>query len=138
MLFDPGLSTLSDLADYVDEHRRRPCPEATAWLRAHDWTNVDEAPHEYAYHLLVDFLPVLGPIFRAGAIERLGSEPFWAALTWVSVKDLTEEEYAFLFARWFWRYRDSYGKRVEEGSIGPGSRAMVALARDREGSPQMG
>jgi len=125
MVFDPGISTLDDFTDYVEEFRHKPCPEAVAWLRKHDWTNVDEAPPEYAYQLLLEFGDMQGPIFRAGTIENLGSDPFWAAMTWVSIAGLTDEEYRYLFGRWFWRYRQSYGKMVEGGSIWPGSRAIV-------------
>jgi len=125
IVFDPGISSLDDFTDFVEEFRHKPCPDAIAWLRKHDWTNVDEAPFEYAYQLLLEFGDVQGPIFRGGTIERLGEDPFWAALTWVSIAGLDDDEYAYLFGRWFWRYRNSYGKLVEEGSIWPGSRAIV-------------
>lgn len=125
LIFDPGITTLDAFTDYVEEFRHRPCPEAIAWLRRHDWSNVHEAPLEYAYQLLLEFADVQGPIFRGGTIERLGEDPFWAALAWVSIPDLTSEEYAYLFGRWFWRYRNSYGRMVVEGTIWPGSRAMV-------------
>jgi hypothetical protein len=125
LLFDPDRTTFKAFVDYVEEFRHRPCPGAMAWLRAHDWYDVDDAPPEYAYHLLLEFSDVLGPVLRGGTVECLGKDPFWAALAWVSIGGLNSDEYNYLFSRWFWRYRNSYGKRVEEGSIGPGSRAMV-------------
>ena len=124
MIFEPNINTLSDFADYVEANRYKPCPQAVGWLRRHDWTNVDEAPLDFAYHLLVEFLDVLGPIFRAGTIERVGKEPFWAARAWMTVAGLTAEEYGYLFSRWCYRYPDAMGRALE-GSLTPGSRAIV-------------
>lgn len=126
-MFDPGTATLAEFADYVEEHRTKPCPQAVAWLRGHDWTNVDEAPLDFAYFLVLEFLDVLGPIFRAGAVMRIGSDPFWAAHTWLTVPDLTPAEYHYLYSRWAYRF-PQYRAKVEEGSVAPGSRAIVPSA----------
>jgi hypothetical protein len=131
MIFEPGQGTLADLADHIEKTRRRPCPQAVACARSHDWTTVGQAPIEFAYQLLLEYLDVLGPAFRGGTIERVGSDPFWAARSWMTVGGLTEEEYAYLFVRWFYRYRDTWGKRAEEGVIWPGCRAMVMPASGR-------
>lgn len=125
MIFEPGETTLADFADFIEEYRYKPCPQAVAWARAHDWDTVHLAPIDFAYHLLVEFLDVLGPTFRAGTIRRVGEDPFWAARAWMTVKGLTDEEYHYLFARCYYRYRDTFGKRVLEGSLTPGSRAIV-------------
>lgn len=130
-VFDPGITTLDAFADYVEEFRYKPCTEAIAWLRQHDWTDVDEAPFEYAYHLLLEFRDVQGPIFRAGTVERLGGHPFWAALAWITIPGLDPGEYGYLFSRWYYRYPER-GRLVLEGSIAPGSRAIV-LDVSREG-----
>jgi hypothetical protein len=42
----------------------------------------------------------------------------------MTVPGLTLEEYGYLMVRWWYRYPDMR-KRVEEGSLGPGSRAIV-------------
>lgn len=132
-IFEPNLNTLEDFADYVEERRHRPCPGAVAWLRKHDWTNVDEAPPEFAYNLLLEFRDNLGPIFRAGTIEVLGKDPFWAARTWISIGGLTVGEYNYLLARWYFRYPD-LAKRAREGSVWPGGRAIVMPAAGRGSS----
>jgi len=131
MIFEPGQGSLAELADYIEETRHRRCPEAVAFAKSHDWTTVDQAPPEFAYQLLVEYLDVLGPAFRAGTIIGVGSKPFWAARTWLTVGGLTKEEYAYLFMRWFYRYRDTWGKEAEEGSIWPGCRAIVIPAAGR-------
>ena len=118
----PGV-TLNDFADFVEEFRQKPCPEAVAWLRTHDWTNVDEAPLDFAYHLLLEFKEVQGPIFRAGTIQRIGDSPFWSARAWMTINGLTREEYHFLFAR-AWP-KEQFRERVLNGSLEPGSRAIV-------------
>lgn len=130
MIFDPGITTLDDFTDYVEANRAKPCRQAVAWLRTRDWTNVDEAPFEFAYHLLLEFRDVQGPIFRAGTIERVGQDPFWAARAWMTVPGLTTEEYAYLMVRWWYRYPDMR-KRAEDGSLGPGSRAIVVPTAGR-------
>jgi len=130
MIFEPGQGTLEELAAYIEETRHRPCPEAVAFARKHDWTNVDQAPPEFAFQLLVEYLDVLGPAFRAGTVITVGREPFWAARTWMSVPGLTPEEYGYLMMRWWYRYPDMR-KRVEEGSLAPGGRAIFTLASGR-------
>jgi hypothetical protein len=91
---------------------------------------VDQAPLEFAYQLLVEYLDVLGPAFRAGTVIGVGREPFWAARAWMTVPGLTTEEYAYLMVRWWYRYPDMR-KRAEDGSLGPGSRAIVVPAAGR-------
>jgi len=125
MIFDLGVTTFDEFTDYVEEFIHKPCPEAIACLRGHDWTSMGEAPFEYAYQLLLEFGNVQGPAFRGGTIVRLGEDPFWAAMAWMNIAGLTDEEYRYLFGRWFWRYRERYGRMVEEGSLLPGSRAIV-------------
>lgn len=133
MIFDPNITTLDEFTDYVEANFHKPCPEAVAWLRRHDWTNVDEAPLDFTYHLVLEFLAVLGPIFRAGAIQRLGDEPFWAARAWMTIPGLTPAEYGYLYSRCCYRYPEMR-KRVEGGSLAPGSRAIVVKAAGRGSS----
>jgi hypothetical protein len=123
MIFEPGYQDLNDLADHIEVTRPRECREAVACARSHTWETVHYAPIEFAYQLLVEYLDVLGPAFRGGTVKRVGDSPFWAARSWMTVKGLTDEEYHFLFARS--QLKDKFVERVLDGSLEPGSRAIV-------------
>jgi len=126
MIFDFGICEFSDFADYMEANLPKPCSSAVEYARTRTWENVDESSPEFGYHLLLWFKDVQGPMFRSGTVQVVGGDPFWSAMAWVSIAGLTDEEYRYLFGRWFWRYRNSYGKMAEEGSIWPGSRAIVS------------
>jgi len=123
LIFDPGYMDLNDLADHIEATRPKECVDAVAFARTHTWEDVHLAPIEFGYQLLVEYLDVLGPGLRGGAIKRMGDSPFWAARTWMTVKGLTDEEYNFLFARS--QLKDKFVERVLDGSLEPGSRAIV-------------
>jgi hypothetical protein len=123
MIFEPGHLDLNDLADHIEATRPKECVEAVRCARSHTWETVYYAPIEFGYQLLVEYLDVLGPAFRGGTIKRMGDSPFWAARTWMTVKGLTDEEYHFLFARA--QLKDKFVERVLDGSLEPGSRAIV-------------
>ena len=130
MIFDYGINTLADFTTYFKDRLDKPCDAAVDWGYNHTWEDVVEGmPFEFAYEMLRQFLDVLGPLFRRGAILLLGREPFWSALTWMTVAGLTQEEYAFLFARGY--PKENFARRVLDGSLEPGSRATVGLAAGR-------
>lgn len=132
-VFDYGINTLADFTTYFKDRLERPCDGAVDWGYNHTWEDVSfDMPKEYAYEMLRQFLDVIGPVFRRGTILLLGQEPFWSALTWMTVRDLTPEEYAFLFARGY--PKTKFAERVLDGSLEPGSRAIVGLAAGRGSS----
>lgn len=132
-VFDYGITTLAEFVDYFKDRLDKPCDDAVDWGYNHTWEDVSVGmPPEYAYEMLRQFLPVIGPLFRRGAILLLARDPFWAALTWVSVGGLTDEEYGFLFARGYSKER--FARKVLEGSIRPGERAIVDEAAGRGSS----
>jgi len=125
MIFDHGINELSDFADYLEETRGTGCEVATAWARTHTWEDVDvDAPLELAYYLLLEYLPVLGPHFRAGTILSIGRDPFWAARTWLAVPGLTDAEYQYLFARAYPKYSDRLVRWVGNG-VAPASQPSL-------------
>jgi len=118
MIFDHGINELSDFADYLESTRDARCEAAIVWARTHTWEDVDvDAPLELGYHLLLEYLPVLGPHFRAGTILSIGRDPFWSARTWLAVPGLTDAEYHYLFARAYPKYGDRLLAHVEEGML---------------------
>jgi hypothetical protein len=126
MIFDHGVNELSDFADYLEETRGTGCELAIAWARGHTWEDVDvDAPLELGYYLLLEYLDVLGPHFRAGTILSIGRDPFWSARTWLAVPGLTDEEYLYLFARAYPRYGDRMLGWLEKGTA-PASRPLPA------------
>jgi hypothetical protein len=129
MIFDHGINELSDFANHLEATRRTDCEAAKAWARSHTWEDVDVGvPLELAYHLLLEYLPVLGPHFRAGTILCIGRDPFWSARTWIAVPDLTEAEYRYLFARAYPTYGERLVRWVENGTV-PASRPLPAAGQ---------
>ena len=125
MIFDHGINELSDFADHLEETRAVGCEVATAWARGHTWEDVDVGvPLELAYYLLLQYLPVLGPHFRAGTILCIGRDPFWAARTWLAVPGLTDAEYQYLFARAYPKYSDRLVRWVGNG-VAPASQPSL-------------
>lgn len=123
-IFDHGINELSDFADYLEATRSVHCEAATTWARSHTWEDVDvEAPLELGYYLLLEYLDVLGPNFRAGTILSIGRDPFWSARTWLAVPGLTDEEYQYLFARAYPKYGDRLVSHIERG-VTPASRPL--------------
>ena len=124
-MFDYGICDFSEFVDYMEANLAQPCPPASEYARTRTWENVGESPPEFGYHLLLWFKDVQGPMFRAGTVQVIGKDPFWSARAWMTVPGLTKAEYDYLFSRCYQRYQDTFGKRVEEGSLTPGSRAIV-------------
>jgi len=124
-IFDHGINTLTDFALYLRENRPERCDAALDWAFNHTWEDVaEECPPEFAYNMLLEFLDVLGPNFRAGAVLLLGRDPFWSARAWLAVKGLTTDEYNYLFAKAYPKYGDRLLPRVESG-LTPGTRGVV-------------
>jgi hypothetical protein len=117
-VFDHGINTLADFALYLRDTRGQRCDAALDWAFSHTWEDVAEGcPPEFAYRMLLEYLDVLGPNFRAGAVLLLGRDPFWSARAWLAVPGLTDDEYAYLFARAYPRYGDRLVRHVERGGV---------------------
>jgi hypothetical protein len=131
-MFDPQINTLADFVDYYKE--RVNCDEAVDFGYNHTWDDDPRlAPMEYVYVCMRDFLPVLSPTLRWMGIARLGDDSFWAARAWMTIPNLTMEEYHFLFARGY--PKEKFAERVESGALTPGSRAMVSTAAPGGAAP---
>jgi hypothetical protein len=123
--FDPELNTLHDFVTWYKERLDKDCDDAVDFGYNHTWDDDPTlCPNEYTYYVFTHFLDVLGPELRAKGILRLGDEPFWSARAWMTVRGLTDAEYHFLFARAYPKYAETFGKRVENGSLGPGTRGI--------------
>jgi hypothetical protein len=130
MIFDYGINTLADFTTYFKDRLDKPCDAAVDWGYNHTWEDVSfGCPLEFGYEMLRQFLDVMGPLFRRGTIIAIGREPFWAALTWMTVVGLTQAEYNYLFAKGY--PKENFARRVLDGSLEPGSRATVGLATGR-------
>jgi len=132
-MFGPDAGSLVDFANYFKERLSKPCDEAYGWARNHTWDDWVEAPYEYAYQAILEFADVLTSTFRTMIILRLGDDPFWAARAWMTIPNLTMEEYHFLFARGY--SKQAFAERVESGFLTPGSRAMVSTAAPGGAAP---
>jgi len=132
-MFGPEFgTTLGDFATFFKQSVH--CDDAIDYSYNHALgDDPKEIPIEWAYVCARDFLSVLGPTFRWIAIARLGDEPFWAARAWMTIKGLTVEEYHFLFARGY--PKEKFAERVLNGSLTPGSRAMVSTAAPGGAAP---
>jgi hypothetical protein len=132
-MFGPDAGSLVDFANHFKDRLSTPCDEAYGWACNHTWDDWVEAPYEYAYQAILEFADVISPTFRAMIILRLGDDPFWAARAWMTVPGLTPEEYGYLWAKGY--PKRAFAERVLNGSLTPGSRAMVSTAAPGGAAP---